>query len=60
MMKNDILWDNLFLDKGHAFQLGYKASPCSYAYVSDDSSEEKVLKRRCHWMRAASSFGPYL
>lgn len=60
MMKNGILWDNLFLDKGHAFQLGCEASPCSYAYVNDDSSGEKVLKRRRHWMRVASSFGPCL
>lgn len=27
MMKNDILWDRLFFDKGHAFQLGVKHPP---------------------------------
>lgn len=39
--KNDILWDNLFYDKGHAFQLGIKASPCGYTHVRKDSSERK-------------------
>lgn len=45
MMKNDILWDNLFFYKGHAFQLSVKHPPCSYTDVNNDLLEEKVLKR---------------